>query len=47
MSRKEWNLKLFFKENIFDFSNLNKKAIKYQNIYQLSAQNYEIGLYLH
>ncbi len=46
MSRKDWNLKLFCKKNIFDFSNLNKKAITYQNIYQLRAQNLEIGLYL-
>lgn len=46
MSRKDWNLKLFCKKNIFDFSNLNKNAIIYQNIYQLSAQNREIGLHL-
>jgi hypothetical protein len=43
MSRKDWNLNLFGKKNIFDFSNLNKNAITYQNIYQLHTQNCEIG----
>jgi hypothetical protein len=46
MSRKDWNLKLFSKKNLFDLSNIYKNAIIYQNIYQLCAQNREIGLYL-
>ncbi len=46
MSRIDWNLKLFCKKNIFDFSNINKNAITFQNIYQLRAQNCETGLLL-